>query len=65
MGEAVVVGVAVQETEKRVEQQKAQGSGSALLIGVDANLFGTEKRQLISNHQFFFTHLRTHKRTKK
>lgn len=39
MGQAVAVGVAVQETEKQVEEErKAQGSESVLLTGVDASL---------------------------
>lgn len=38
MGVEVAVGVAVQETEKRAEQRKAQGSESVLLTGEDASL---------------------------
>lgn len=44
MGVAVAAGVVVQETEKRVEQHKAQGLESVLLTGVDASLYEMDQK---------------------
>lgn len=44
MGVAVAAGVVVQETEKQVEQHKAQGLESVLLTGVDASLYEMDQK---------------------